>query len=68
MNGKRLALSITNAAEILSLSPWTLRRWISSGRLKAVRLGRRVLVEPKELERLVAVGRKTIRKMRRART
>lgn len=59
MDGNKLALSIKNAAHILSLSPWTLRRWIRLGQLKAVRLGRRVLVEPEELERLIASGRKT---------
>jgi excisionase family DNA binding protein len=68
VDGKKLALSITNAAHILSLSPWTLRRWIRLGRLKAVRLGRRVLVEPEELERLIASGRKTIQKITRRQT
>jgi excisionase family DNA binding protein len=63
VDGKKLALSITNAAHILSLSPWTLRRWIRLGRVRAVRLGSRVLVEPEELERLIASGRKTVRKV-----
>jgi excisionase family DNA binding protein len=67
VDGKKLALSITNAAQILSLSPWTLRRWIRLGQLRAVRLGSRVLVEPKELERLIASGRKTVRKVSRGR-
>jgi excisionase family DNA binding protein len=44
---------------VLSLSPWTIRRYITDGKLKTVRLGRRVLIEPSELQRLVEEGRES---------
>jgi excisionase family DNA binding protein len=52
-----LAVSIKDAAIALSLSPWTIRRWISDGKLPFVRLGRRVLIEPSAIEKLLAEGR-----------
>ncbi len=58
MNQKQL-LSLGEAAESLSLSMWTLRAWIRAGKLRPVRLGRRVLVEPGELQRLIESGRQS---------
>ena len=54
---KSLTLGLRQAAELTGLSHWTLRQYIRKGRLQAVRIGRRVLVEPAELERLIAAGR-----------
>ena len=54
----RLVLGLKEAAEAVGLSHWTLRQYIRLGKLAAVRIGRRVLVEPAELERLVEAGRK----------
>jgi excisionase family DNA binding protein len=53
----KLALGLKEAASAVGLSPWTLRGWIRCGKLRCVRLGRRVMVEPAELERLVEQGR-----------
>jgi excisionase family DNA binding protein len=53
----KLALGLKEAAAVVGLSPWTLRHWIKQGRVRSVRLGRRVLVEPQELERLIEEGR-----------
>lgn len=50
--------SVVEAAELLRISPWTVRSYIRDGKLKPVRLGRRVLVEEAELERLVAESKK----------
>jgi excisionase family DNA binding protein len=50
-------LDISSVARLLSLSPWTIRRLIFDGRLTPVRLGRRVLVEPAEVERFVSQAR-----------
>jgi excisionase family DNA binding protein len=50
-------LDINSVARLLSLSPWTVRRLIFDGRLAPVRLGRRVLVEPAEVERFVTQAR-----------
>jgi excisionase family DNA binding protein len=54
---EQIALGLREAAGSVGLSVWTLRAWIRQGRLAAVRLGRRVMVEPAELKRLVAQGR-----------
>jgi len=50
--------SIEEAAGLLGISPWTVRKDIREGRLTPVRLGRRVLLEEAELERFVAEGKK----------
>jgi excisionase family DNA binding protein len=44
---------VNSAARLLSISPWTVRSYIHEGKLKPVRLGRRVLLEEAELERLI---------------
>jgi excisionase family DNA binding protein len=56
--GQELAIGVKDAALRVGLSPWTLRAWIRTGKLGSVRLGRRVLIEPSELHRLVEQGRK----------
>lgn len=63
---EKLALDIYEAAQALSLSPWTLRKWISTGRLRATRLGRRVCVTPEALQELVKSGAATRKKKRSA--
>lgn len=50
-------IGLGEAAASLGLSHWTLRKFIRQGKIQAVRIGRRVLIEPLELERLVAEGR-----------
>lgn len=54
---EEIAIGIRDAAKAVGLSVWTLRSWIRRGKLRCVRLGRRVMVEPGELERLVEAGR-----------
>ena len=39
-----LAVNVVEAGRLLSISPRTVRRYILEGRLRAVRIGRRVLV------------------------
>jgi excisionase family DNA binding protein len=41
----RALKSVEEAAGLLGISPWTVRSYIKTGKLKPVRLGRRVLVE-----------------------
>lgn len=53
---EKIALDIDSAAKAISVSPWTIRKWISQGKLAATRLGRRVCVTPEALRRLVAEG------------
>jgi excisionase family DNA binding protein len=59
METAKLLWNVKEAGNALGLSPWTIRRYISDGKLRTVRLGRRVLVEPAECHRLVVEGRKT---------
>jgi excisionase family DNA binding protein len=47
--------SVVEAAGLLGISPWTVRGYIKTGKLKPVRLGRRVLLAEGELERFVAL-------------
>lgn len=49
-------LSIENAAEILSVSPWTLRLWAKQGKLSTIKLGARRLVRRSDLDRIMAAG------------
>ena len=53
----QLALGLKEAADAVGLSHWTLRQYIRKGKVQAIRLGRRVLIEPAELQRLVERGR-----------
>jgi len=52
-----LAMGVGDAATVIGLSVWTVRKYIRQGKIRALRIGRRVLVEPAELERLIERGR-----------
>ena len=49
--------SVEESAELLGISVWTVRAYIRDGKLRPVRLGRRVLLEESELERFVAFSK-----------
>ena len=49
--------SVEQAAELWGVSPWTVRAYIRQGKINPVRIGRRVLIEPCEIARIVAEGR-----------
>jgi excisionase family DNA binding protein len=51
-------LTIDQTAEFTGLSSWTIRYWINQGKLGSVKIGRRVLVERAELNKLVAENRR----------
>jgi excisionase family DNA binding protein len=51
-------LTIDQTAEFVGLSAWTVRYWIRAGRLPSVKIGRRVLIERTELNRLVFENRR----------
>jgi len=57
MEFAKLLWNVKEAGTALGISPWTIRRYISEGKLRSVRIGRRVLVEPSECRRLVEEGR-----------
>jgi excisionase family DNA binding protein len=50
-------VNVDEAAKLLGLSSWTVRKLIASRRLRAVRINRRVLLQPEELQRIVQEGR-----------
>jgi excisionase family DNA binding protein len=54
---ERLLLSIPEAAEMLGISPWTIRKLIRRAALPCVRIGRRVLVEVGEVANFVQRNR-----------
>lgn len=58
-------LTIEQAAERLHHSPRTIQRWISEGRLRVVRFGKRPLVTETELEAFIA-HQETVGRQRRA--
>lgn len=53
--------SIEQAAEMLALSPWTVRLYVRQGKIRPVRIGRRVLIEPPEIRRIIEEGRGQVR-------
>jgi excisionase family DNA binding protein len=56
-----LTIGLREAASSLGLSHWVLRKYIKRGKIRAVRIGRRVLLEPSELHRLIDQGREVQR-------
>ena len=42
--GDKLAYSVKEAAEMLSISPWLLKEQIDQGRIQSVKIGRRRVV------------------------
>ncbi len=50
-------LSLDDAARLLGRTHWTLRLWAKDGRIQCVRLGRRLMVEPAEIRRLIDAGK-----------
>jgi excisionase family DNA binding protein len=51
-----LAVSLEEAAKLLGLSKFTIRRYVSRGLLKATRCGRRIIIPIAELKRLALEG------------
>jgi excisionase family DNA binding protein len=51
-------LSLREAARLLGISPWTVRRFIRQGRLTPVAMGRRVLLQQSTLEAFVQANRR----------
>jgi excisionase family DNA binding protein len=52
-----LTVGVREAAQILGVSPWSIRRWIRLGKLPAVKLGRRTVVELAALRQFVQSSR-----------
>lgn len=50
--------SVDEAADILTVSKYTIRAWFYRGKLKGIKLGRRVVFSEKELQALIDKGKK----------
>jgi excisionase family DNA binding protein len=50
---EQLAVGVKKAAEVLDISPHTIRKMIRTGQVKASRIGRRVIISTEELRRLL---------------
>ena len=53
--------SVNQSTDWLGISHWTIRAYIRQGLLRPVRIGRRVLLEPKELQRFVESAKRSQR-------
>jgi len=49
-----LLLGVKQAAEMLGLSPWTIRQWCYSGKIASHKIGTRLMVSPEALDQLLA--------------
>jgi len=49
MPGPKLAYSAAEAAQVLGVSEWTVRRMVSAGKLPSLRIERRLLIPAKRL-------------------
>jgi excisionase family DNA binding protein len=58
--GRILLWTVEQAAAALAISPWTVRAYIRQGRMRPVRIGRRVLFEPDECQRFLKVCKKPV--------
>jgi len=54
-----LTIGLKEAAAALGVSHWTLRKWTRERKLRVIRLGKRIVVEPAELQRFIEAGRVT---------
>ena len=52
-----MLLNVREVAEHLRISPHTVRKWLYEGKIKAIRLGRRVLFHPEDVSLLVNKAR-----------
>jgi excisionase family DNA binding protein len=50
-------VGVAATATRMGVSPYTLRAWIRQGRIPFVRLGRRVLFDPADVDRFIKANR-----------
>ena len=51
-------LKIEDAARLIGRTHWTLRQDVKAGRMRCVRIGRRIMFEPSEIRRLIEESRR----------
>jgi excisionase family DNA binding protein len=52
--------SVKQTAELCGISPWTVRSYIRQGKLRPIRIGRRVLFDEQELERFIGMAARPV--------
>lgn len=53
---RSLLIPLNEAAALLGISPYTLRRWQAAGRVESVRLGNRIMFRPEVLQSAAREG------------
>jgi excisionase family DNA binding protein len=53
MKRKTLLMSVTDVAETLRVSAYTVRRWAAENKLRVVKLGTRTLFDARDIEKFV---------------
>jgi hypothetical protein len=51
-------LKIEDAARLVGRTHWTLRHDVKAGKLRCIRIGRRIMIEPSEIRRLIEENRR----------
>ena len=59
--GEVRLVGLREASERLGLALWTLRKWASNRRIPVVKLGSRVMVDSRDLDKLVEAHRREAR-------
>lgn len=47
-------LSIEKAAELLAVSPWTIRKWVTERKIASCKIGSRRLIPASEISRVIS--------------
>jgi excisionase family DNA binding protein len=53
MQNEKIFFSVAKAAQYLTVSPWTIRSWLRTGRLRGQKAGARVVIAAEELDRFL---------------
>lgn len=56
IGSQRVLIPVAEAAQIVGLSVWTLRRWAYNGTIASSKMGSRLLVPVSEIEALVSAS------------
>lgn len=56
LEGIDLPVSLVQAAQLLSVSIWTVRKWVSDKRIKSIKLGGRRMIPKSEIQRIANDG------------
>lgn len=46
-------LSVKQVAQMLGVSPWTIRAWLSQGKMRRTKVGGRTMIRSSELQKVI---------------